>query len=429
MDRRRRYLYVLLVLCTLLSCYAATSQQNACGGSAPLTNQPMSWCDPGEHASSTPECRLGVFHCSGPNTVICMPIDCPESNRYQSSFVASQEIESPAPRGCPSHCGERGRCDQMAGECVCDKGWGGERCEVFEDACSSPLADCGANGLCVSKADGAYECRCAEGWTGASCNVPTQCLPNGLWIASSRKCSCFEGWEGPSCTACNPDFLCVPTENREQPFALTYVPKDMQERFLESDLGSKYAASRPIRPNTTYEGVRYDCACKAASSSSLAKSGGEELQENLIYYDDLTGAFYIRHDPYRRPYYSRYTHDYYWRYHYDPNTAAASLLILCVLFLVPFIWFGCLRAPPPPPPKIAATKKEQKQQKAKNKNYVHAVPSAIYEAPDQHVAEFDIEAGDNYTPPIFLQAKLGAPAHNFASTEGEGEEEFHLQQF
>jgi len=352
-----------------------------------------------------------------------MPIDCPESNRYQSSFMASKESEiSPAIIPCSRDCGERGHCDPLSGECVCDKGWSGEGCTYFEDPCSSPLAVCGENGVCEGNSDGTYQCRCAEGWTGSSCNVPTQCLPNGLWIASSRKCSCFEGWEGPSCTQCNPDFLCVPTENRDRPFALTYVPKDVQNSFLKGDLGSKYAASHPIRPNSTYEGVHYDCACKPLSDEK------ESLQENLIYYDDLTGAFYIQHDPYlspayHRPYYSGYTHDYYWRYHYDQNTAAASLVILFALFLVPFLWYACLR-----PQKPASVIK-----KKKGRQYVHAV-STGYEGttsisieplaePQPIEKQLDIESGqgEEYQPSVYTNIPV--------AEEGEEEDNFHLSQF
>lgn len=352
MDGKERYLYVLLILCTLLCCHAVSTLQNACGGTAILLNKPMSWCDPGEHASSSSDCRLGVFHCAGPNTVVCMPIDCPESNRYQSSFVANKHSDTPPSlpppsvslvptrKTCSLSCGERGRCDQTLGSCVCDKGWAGEQCERFEDPCSSPFAKCGDHGTCYVKKEGEYQCNCDEGWTGVACNIQTQCLPNGLWVAASKKCVCFEGWEGPSCSSCNSDFLCTPTKNRDNPFSLAYVPKDSQKDFLRADLGTSYAASHPIRPNSVYEDVLYDCSCKAAARED------EPLQENLIYYDELTGSFYIQHDPYSYPshdslYHSSYTHDYYSHYHYSPTTFGFFSSTITILFGFILLWMFC----------------------------------------------------------------------------------------
>lgn len=90
-------------------------------------------------------------------------------------------------------CGPNGTC--IFGECDCEEGWSGERCEVnsITDPCAN--IDCGPNGDCV---DG--DCECDEGYFGSMCDKLCNeivCI-NGNCNPDSGECDCEEGWFGES---------------------------------------------------------------------------------------------------------------------------------------------------------------------------------------------------------------------------------------
>ena len=58
------------------------------------------------------------------------------------------------------NCGTNGHCDD--GVCICDSGYSGTHCEVF-DSCYN--VSCGVHGHCVSGT-----CVCDSGWAGQNCN-------------------------------------------------------------------------------------------------------------------------------------------------------------------------------------------------------------------------------------------------------------------
>ena len=89
-------------------------------------------------------------------------------------------------------CGVFGRCD--SGECVCDAGWEGDKCDVM--LCNDG-AGCSVNGTCVNGT-----CQCDAGIGGLFCdellcNHGDGCGMHG--VCQDGACRCFAGWIGSIC--------------------------------------------------------------------------------------------------------------------------------------------------------------------------------------------------------------------------------------
>ena len=89
------------------------------------------------------------------------------------------------------------------GDCICDDGWFGHRCNISSQECSSSM--CSGAGFCFEKKDQKSKedilyCDCQDGFTGEKCEnlqCNLDCGVNG--ICSGGQCRCFEGWTGISC--------------------------------------------------------------------------------------------------------------------------------------------------------------------------------------------------------------------------------------
>ena len=98
-------------------------------------------------------------------------------------------------------CSSRGAC--ALGQCVCDEGYSGLRCELRCEAgwggymCTEPSCPCGEHGTCAVPG----VCECAIGWEGAACEaaVCEQGCGHGV-CAAPDTCECSPGWGGAGCT-------------------------------------------------------------------------------------------------------------------------------------------------------------------------------------------------------------------------------------
>ena len=89
------------------------------------------------------------------------------------------------------------------GDCICEEGWLGQRCNISSEECSSLI--CSGAGVCYEKKElnlkqDLISCNCHEGFTGDNCEIlqcNMDCGVNG--VCSGGQCRCFEGWTGISC--------------------------------------------------------------------------------------------------------------------------------------------------------------------------------------------------------------------------------------
>ena len=140
---------------------------------------------------------------------------------------------------CPFNCSGHGACAPELGGCACERGWGGEGCEVpqCEPACMAPHLVQGhlSGGRCVDSAslpDGRNgwrhvtrgprtasggTCLCEPGWLGLACDVRAcevgpatsagSCGAHGTCVGLQLRgseggtaCACHDGWRGVGCT-------------------------------------------------------------------------------------------------------------------------------------------------------------------------------------------------------------------------------------
>ena len=97
-------------------------------------------------------------------------------------------------------CSARGVC--ALGQCLCDEGYAGLRCEIRCEAgwggyiCTEPACPCGPRGSCTVPG----VCECAAGWAGAACEEAL--CPQGCAQGVCQKpgvCVCSPGWQGDDC--------------------------------------------------------------------------------------------------------------------------------------------------------------------------------------------------------------------------------------
>ena len=98
-------------------------------------------------------------------------------------------------------CSARGVC--ALGQCLCDEGYAGLRCEIRCEAgwggyvCTEPACPCGPRGSCTVPG----VCDCAAGWAGAACEEAL--CPQGCAHGVCQRpgvCVCAPGWQGDDCS-------------------------------------------------------------------------------------------------------------------------------------------------------------------------------------------------------------------------------------
>lgn len=95
---------------------------------------------------------------------------------------------------CKEDCGQHGQCIGKA--CICENGWGGERCNT--KLCDSR---CNEHGQCKNGT-----CLCVTGWNGKHCTLegcPSGCSNHGQCRVSGDglwECRCADGWDGVDCS-------------------------------------------------------------------------------------------------------------------------------------------------------------------------------------------------------------------------------------
>lgn len=94
--------------------------------------------------------------------------------------------------------------DYTSGNCSCNSGYSGVRCETNINDCASSPCENGAT--CVDQVSG-YSCTCANGYIGVHCEENIDdctvglCFNNGTCIddVASKSCKCPDGLTGPRC--------------------------------------------------------------------------------------------------------------------------------------------------------------------------------------------------------------------------------------
>lgn len=93
--------------------------------------------------------------------------------------------------------------------CVCEEGFVGAHCEIWENSCLS--APCYNGGTCMMTVDGSLKCKCGESYHGQFCESfkdPCQenpCKNGGSCVEIGGKviCECTHGFEGENCEKYN----------------------------------------------------------------------------------------------------------------------------------------------------------------------------------------------------------------------------------
>ena len=205
-----------LAICACDNCYSGISCEMECSGRGTCTNDT---CDCGfdgwrGKTCESKGCPGWGSDCSGHGTCIAALGHC-----YCRPGWAGRGCEIPQ---CPGggNCSEHGLCDGINHDppvCItCDPGYKGTGCdqrcfngtvvkldnsEVCQcDACFTGIdcsKECNGRGTCQGK-----QCVCQKGWRGDRCEIVgcpgigSDCSGHGDCLAVNQECDCYRGWKG-----------------------------------------------------------------------------------------------------------------------------------------------------------------------------------------------------------------------------------------
>ena len=100
-------------------------------------------------------------------------------------------------------CSGRGFCDRARKTCLCEPGFTGADCSKTEGECDADT--CGHHGTCRNG-----QCFCDLGYSGKRCEVANQCVDacNARGFCQHGRCHCYPGYEGDSCETPVADTTC-----------------------------------------------------------------------------------------------------------------------------------------------------------------------------------------------------------------------------
>ena len=131
-------------------------------------------CDPGFQGIGCDQIDIRnhgcPFMCSGRGT--CLGGAC----RCREGF-AGVACEHVAPPSCPFNCSGHGRCQTLSAtgaKCICEAGWSGDSCSVFDGFRQGCAFNCSGHGICFNGS-----CLCDDGYVGEACAL-LQRLPGCL---------------------------------------------------------------------------------------------------------------------------------------------------------------------------------------------------------------------------------------------------------
>ena len=172
------------------------------------------------NCSGNGECHDGQCYCkkgfSGPDCATECTNKC--SGRGQCISGKCQcdpgfeGVDCSVPMSCPRSlsvnpqmdCSGRGFCWRSKRECVCEPDFTGPDCSQPVGVCAPDT--CGAHGTCRNG-----QCFCDLGWSGKRCDVANQCNDNcndrGLCLHG--RCHCYPGYEGDACERYIQDKTCI----------------------------------------------------------------------------------------------------------------------------------------------------------------------------------------------------------------------------
>ena len=156
------------------------------------------------------------------------------------------------------------------GRCSCHEGFKGLECDIDARWCAVP--NCNHHGQC----DGNGECICDRGWTGEFCEIldcmDSSCSNHG--ICKNATCYCSEGWYGKSCeqrisSACSPLDIYKFTSNH-QSTSYNNLPKP-QEVISPSVIPSQRSSDLPIVDLSKKEKAKLKHENKSGSDDNTVK--------------------------------------------------------------------------------------------------------------------------------------------------------------
>jgi len=174
----------------------------------------------GFNCQPTKYCSLEATECSRNGTLTCLNIEAGNRCNCQKGYGGNRcELLLNACEYTANPCHNSGKCVSTGIDeykCVdCSEGFTGPRCEKAVDKCEEK--DPCLNGAKCLPLLNDYFCQCSEGFTGKNCSIKVQvecaknncknngtCVPNRIKFADSSQtsgysCECGEEWEGMYC--------------------------------------------------------------------------------------------------------------------------------------------------------------------------------------------------------------------------------------
>ena len=160
------------------------------------------------------------------NDGICVDGNCKCNYGFGGKRCEITKIDIPSPSPSPSpdpdlcidvQCGSFGTCNSATGKCDCKSGYTGDKCQTPPDLCID--VQCGSFGTCNSATG---KCDCKSGYTGDKCETPPdlclgiQCGSFGTCNSTTGKCDCKSGYTGDKCETppiLNQPWQCVDNTN------------------------------------------------------------------------------------------------------------------------------------------------------------------------------------------------------------------------